>query len=72
MMLLVLTRALGNQFAYGANWSAIVLAALCLALDNLPSSGGCMTPASAMGVPLIKRLNANNLLFEVEGVKAEM
>jgi short subunit dehydrogenase-like uncharacterized protein len=46
--------------------------ALCLALDNLPSSGGCMTPASAMGVPLIKRLNANNLLFEVEGVKAEM
>jgi short subunit dehydrogenase-like uncharacterized protein len=33
--------------------------AVCLAQDTIPASGGCWTPASAMGDALLARLNAN-------------
>jgi len=41
---------------------------LCLALDRerLPSSGGVLTPATAMGSVLIDRLKAAGMTFEVE------
>ena len=42
--------------------------AVCLALDSLPSEGGCLTPASAMGEALLARLNQNaGVRFDLEG-----
>jgi short subunit dehydrogenase-like uncharacterized protein len=40
--------------------------AVCLALDNLESDGGVMTPTAAMAAPLLERLEANaGLRFEL-------
>jgi saccharopine dehydrogenase (NAD+, L-glutamate forming) len=40
--------------------------AVCLATDDLPSSGGFLTPASAMGDALLRRLVENaGLGFEL-------
>jgi short subunit dehydrogenase-like uncharacterized protein len=40
--------------------------AVCLALDDLDSEGGVLTPAAAMAAPLIARLQANaGLGFEI-------
>jgi short subunit dehydrogenase-like uncharacterized protein len=40
--------------------------AVCLALDELESEGGVLTPAAAMAAPLIERLTKNaGLTFEV-------
>jgi short subunit dehydrogenase-like uncharacterized protein len=39
--------------------------ALCLAQDDLGSSGGVLTPAVAMGAPLINRLRRVGLRFDV-------
>ncbi len=54
---------------YGSTAVMISEAALCLALQGheLESEGGLLTPASAMGMPLIERLRAAGLTFEVEG-----
>jgi short subunit dehydrogenase-like uncharacterized protein len=40
-------------------------AALCLALDELPSGGGVLTPATAMGMVLVERLRAAGVTLEV-------
>jgi short subunit dehydrogenase-like uncharacterized protein len=41
--------------------------AVCLAKDPRPVGGGCWTPASAMGEPLLARLNENaGLTFRIE------
>ena len=42
--------------------------ALCLALEGsgLDSPGGVLTPASAMGRPLLDRLRQAGMVFEVE------
>jgi len=43
-------------------------AALCLALDGaeLPSPGGVLTPASAMGMTLVGRLRRAGMVFAVD------
>ena len=40
--------------------------ALCLALDDLPRRGGILTPAVAMGLPLVERLRAAGMTFSAE------
>ena len=41
---------------YGATSKMIAESAVCLAVDDLESEGGILTPASAMGGMLIDRL----------------
>lgn len=50
----------------GYGFTAIMLAesALCLARDPLESEGGVHTPASAMGMTLVKRLRAAGMTLE--------
>jgi len=51
---------------YGSTSKMLSESALCLALDELNTAGGFLTPASAMGQPLMKRLTANaGLSFEL-------
>jgi saccharopine dehydrogenase (NAD+, L-glutamate forming) len=40
-------------------------AALCLAFDEVPTDGGQLTPAVALGRPLLKRLIDAGIRFEV-------
>jgi short subunit dehydrogenase-like uncharacterized protein len=53
---------------YGATRVLLGEAGLCLALDEerLPERAGVLTPATAMGDPLVKRLRAAGQLFEVQ------
>ncbi len=51
---------------YGETAKMLGEAALCLASDNLSSSGGVLTPASAMGMTLIERLRAAGMTFRVD------
>jgi short subunit dehydrogenase-like uncharacterized protein len=51
---------------YGSSSKMLSQAALCLALDDLPTGGGVLTPATAMGFRLIERLRAVGLTFEVD------
>jgi short subunit dehydrogenase-like uncharacterized protein len=50
---------------YGSTSKMLSQAALCLALDDLPTAGGVLTPATAMGFRLIERLREAGLTFEV-------
>jgi short subunit dehydrogenase-like uncharacterized protein len=52
---------------YGATSLMLAESGLCLALDDLPTRGGILTPASAMGRPLIDRLRRAGMTFEVTG-----
>jgi len=60
-----------DQRDYGYGSTAVMLseAALCLLFDDaqLPSGGGILTPATAMGMRLVERLRAAGMTFEVEG-----
>lgn len=52
---------------YGSTSKMIAESAVCLALDPLTSSGGVLTPASAMGELLIQRLHERaGVTFELE------
>jgi short subunit dehydrogenase-like uncharacterized protein len=51
---------------YGETAKMLSEAALCLAKDNLPTRGGVLTPASAMGVRLVERLRKAGMTFSVE------
>jgi short subunit dehydrogenase-like uncharacterized protein len=55
---------------YGSTAAMLSESALCLALQGAETSaeGGVLTPASAMGMPLIERLRKAGLTFEVQGV----
>jgi short subunit dehydrogenase-like uncharacterized protein len=54
---------------YGSTSKMITEAALCLLQDAPETPGGIWTPASAMGVRLTRRLQANaGLNFEVEAI----
>jgi short subunit dehydrogenase-like uncharacterized protein len=44
---------------YGSTSKMLGESAVCLAKDAIPVAGGCWTPASAMGEPLLARLNDN-------------
>lgn len=50
---------------YGSTAVMLAESAMCLALDNLDTAGGVLTPASAMGTPLIDRLRAAGMTWEV-------
>jgi short subunit dehydrogenase-like uncharacterized protein len=52
----------------GYGFTAVMLAesALCLALDPLTTEGGVLTPASAMGLTLVKRLRGAGMVLSVE------
>jgi short subunit dehydrogenase-like uncharacterized protein len=56
----------------GYKATAVMLgeAGLCLALDGdrSPSAGGVLTPATAMGMPLVERLRAADFKFDAERV----
>jgi short subunit dehydrogenase-like uncharacterized protein len=54
---------------YGSTAVMLSEAALCLVFDaaELPSDGGVLTPATAMGMRLVERLRAAGMTFEVEG-----
>jgi short subunit dehydrogenase-like uncharacterized protein len=52
---------------YGSTAKMLGESAACLALDELPAGGGFHTPASAMGDPLLARLQEHaGLTFEIE------
>jgi len=63
----VRTRITGDQDpGYGSTSKMLAEAAVCLAIDELDSAGGVLTPATAMGGPLLERLRANaGLTFDV-------
>jgi len=51
---------------YGSTSKMLAESAVCLALDDLDSGGGVLTPASAMAAALFARLQANaGLSFEI-------
>ncbi len=51
---------------YGSTSKMLAESAVCLALDELDSAGGVLTPVAAMAAPLLQRLQANaGLSFEI-------
>ena len=61
------TRIAGDRDpGYGSTSKMLSEAAVCLAKDDIETTGGVWTPASAMGAPLLKRLRSNaGLTFEI-------
>lgn len=59
------TEVSGGDPGYGETSRMLAESALCLACDELPASGGVLTPAQAMGEPLFKRLQAIGIRFSV-------
>jgi len=57
---------------YGATAVMLGQSALCLAQDRalLPDRAGVLTPATAMGMPLVERLRAQGMTFRSERVDA--
>jgi len=55
----------GGDPGYGETSKMLAQAALCLAHDQLPARSGQLTPAVAMGQPLIDRLRREGIRFEV-------
>ncbi len=64
---LLRTRITGDQDpGYGSTSKMLSECAVCLAKDELDSSGGVLTPAAAMARPLLERLQKNaGLSFEL-------
>lgn len=53
---------------YGSTSKMLGESAVCLALDERTSGGGCLTPVSAMGAALLERLPKNaGVTFDLEG-----
>jgi short subunit dehydrogenase-like uncharacterized protein len=50
---------------YGSTCKMLGQSALCLAFDELPAAGGCLTPATALGRALRQRLRKVGMTFEV-------
>jgi short subunit dehydrogenase-like uncharacterized protein len=62
----VVAKMSGGDPGYGDTAKMLAEAGLCLALDgNLPAAGGVITPASAMGMALLPRLERAGLRMEV-------
>ena len=61
------TRITGDQDpGYGSTSKMLSECAVCLARDPLPDAGGVLTPAAAMGGPLLERLRKSaGLTFEL-------
>ena len=54
-----------NDPGYGETAKMLAESALCLAFDDLDCPGGLRTPASTMAEPLLARLRAAGMTFEV-------
>ena len=54
-----------NDPGYGETAKMLGESALCLAQDELPARGGILTPAVAMGMPLVERLRTAGMTFAV-------
>jgi short subunit dehydrogenase-like uncharacterized protein len=63
--LTVMTAVSGGDPGYGETSKMLSESALCLAHDDLPQLAGQLTPAVAMGQPLIDRLQNAGIKFEV-------
>jgi short subunit dehydrogenase-like uncharacterized protein len=61
----VRTEVSGGDPGYSETSKMLAESALCLAFDDLPSGGGQLTPAVAMGEALRRRLVAAGIKFEV-------
>lgn len=63
----VWTEVTGGDPGYGETAKMLAESALCLALDHeqLPENFGVVTPAAAMGEPLIARLQAAGIAFNL-------
>jgi len=61
------TRVWGGDPGYTETARMLAESALCLALDDLPETAGCVTSAEAMGEALLARLLAAGIRFEVVG-----
>jgi short subunit dehydrogenase-like uncharacterized protein len=61
----VLTQVSGGDPGYGETSKMLAESALCLAYDALPERSGQLTPAVAMGEPLIDRLQRAGIRFSV-------
>jgi short subunit dehydrogenase-like uncharacterized protein len=61
----VMTSVSGGDPGYGETSKMLAESALCLAHDDLPQLAGQLTPAVAMGQPLIERLQTAGIKFEV-------
>ena len=64
--LTVMTSVSGGDPGYGETSKMLAESALCLAHDDLPQLAGQLTPAVAMGQPLIDRLRGQGIKFEVQ------
>jgi short subunit dehydrogenase-like uncharacterized protein len=61
----VVAEVTGGDPGYGETSKMLAESALCLALDDLPERAGQLTPAVAMGQPLIDRLQRAGIQFRV-------
>ncbi len=61
----VVTQVSGGDPGYGETSKMLAESALCLAHDDLPPRAGQLTPAVAMGQPLIDRLQKAGIEFKV-------
>ena len=61
----VVAEVTGGDPGYGETSKMLAESALCLAHDQLPQRSGQLTPAVAMGQPLIDRLQRAGIRFEV-------
>ena len=68
-----MTEVRGGDPGYTETSKMLAESALCLAFDveQLPDRAGVLTPATAMGVPLIERLRAAGIAFEEVSPGAE-
>jgi short subunit dehydrogenase-like uncharacterized protein len=61
----LVTRVSGGDPGYSETAKMLSEAALCLAFDDVADTAGQVTPAQALGRPLIGRLQAAGITFEV-------
>ena len=61
----LITELVGGDPGYGETAKMLSEAALCMAFDDVPTGGGQLTTAVALGQPLIDRLGAAGLEFRV-------
>ena len=63
----IVGEASGGDPGYGETSKMVASSAMCLALDRdqLPEQYGVITPATAMGDPLLERLRAAGMRFEI-------
>ncbi|MFD5720721.1 saccharopine dehydrogenase family protein [Streptomyces sp. NPDC127036] len=65
----VFTEVAGGDPGYDETAKMLAEAAMALALDDLPTTSGQVTPAVAMGDALIERLRAAGITFRVAAVR---